>query len=90
MTKISEAMGMTTISQVSWIKENADCELYFISRQTDNWTTWVQRNFQRQFNLNFKIGSYKYLTCPNECDDTCWQPILYSGNDQLLENWKHR
>jgi hypothetical protein len=90
MTEISQAMGSTTISQINWLTDNTDCKLYFISRQSDNWTEWVQNNFKRQFNLDFKIGAHKYLTCPNECDNTCWQPILYCGNEEQLTQWKHR
>lgn len=90
MKEISQAMGLATISQIKWLEENTDCELYFISRQTDNWMTWVSRNYKRQFNLDFKVGKNKYLTCPNECDDSCWQSIIYQGNDTLLNHWKSK
>ena len=90
MSEISQAMGLATISQINWLSNNTDCKLYFISRQSDNWAEWVRDNFKRQFNLDFQIGPYKYLTCPNECDSTCWQSILYSGNDEQLTQWKHR
>jgi len=90
MKEISQAMGLATISQIEWLEKNTDCELYFISRQTDNWMTWVSRNYKRQFNLDFKVGKNKYLTCPNECDDSCWQKIIYQGNEQILDQWKRR
>jgi hypothetical protein len=28
--------------------------------------------------------------CPNECDDTCWQRIIYAGDESLLEQWKRK
>jgi hypothetical protein len=90
MKQISAAMGEATLSQIAWLKENTNCNLYFISRQTDNWMTWVTRNFKRQFNLDFTIAKNKYLTCPNECDDTCWQHIIYNGPDEILNSWKSR
>lgn len=90
LPRISDTMGYATISQIDWLKENTDCELYFISRQTDNWQEWVKNNFKKHFNLDFETAPYKYLTCPNECDDTCWQSIIYSGNAKLLKKWKHR
>jgi hypothetical protein len=74
--------------QIDWLTKNTDCQLYFISRQTANWEDWCIRQFQKQFNLSFTNGTYKYLTCPNECDDTCWQTIIYNGNKDLLTQWK--
>lgn len=82
--------GYTTIKQIEWLKENTDCQLYFVSRQTDNWKQWFIEGFQKQFNLTFYTDNYKYLTCPNECDDTCWQKIIYNGNEQLLTQWKRK
>lgn len=87
---MSPSFGRTAQSQVDWLKENTDYQLYFISRQTDNWEHWCIKNFQKQFNLAFETDNYKYLTCPNECDDTCWQKIIYNGNEQLLTQWKRK
>lgn len=89
-TVISEGMGQTTISQINWLTENTDCELFFISRETSNWMYWVSENFKKQFNLDFKIAENKYLTCPNQCDNSCWQHIIYNGNDELLNSWKSK
>ena len=90
MKEISQAMGQTTLSQISWLQSNIDLKLYFISRQTENWMYWVTRNFKRQFNLDFKIAENKYLTCPNECDDSCWQNIIYNGDTEILKSWKNK
>jgi len=90
MPEISQAMGFTTVNQIKWLNTNTTHQLYFISRQTDNWMTWVVNNFAKQFNLEFKIAKNKYLTCPNECDDTCWQHIIYNGNHDILKIWKSK
>jgi hypothetical protein len=90
MPEISQAMGKATLSQISWLKENTDYQFYFISRQTNNWMEWVTKNFKRQFDLNFKIAKNKYLTCSNEHDDSCWQSIIYIGDDSVLKIWKKR
>lgn len=90
MPEISQAMGAATLSQIAWLKENIDFKFYFISRQSDNWMEWVSNNFKRQFNLDFKIAENKYLTCPNEYDDTCWQKIIYNGDPEVLTQWKQK
>jgi len=90
LRKISDCMGHSAISQIEWLKSNTDCQLYFISRQTQHWDSWVITNFQHQFQLSFSTDSYKYLTCPDECEDTCWQKIIYNGNLELLEKWKRK
>jgi hypothetical protein len=87
---MSPSFAESAKSQISWLKDNTDCKLYFISRQTDNWEEWVMRNFKKVYGVTFQTDNYKYLTCPNECDNTCWQKIIYSGNQQILENWKRR
>lgn len=83
-------MGETVKDQINWLKENKDPELIFVSRQTDNWNDWVIENFKTQFNIEFKNDDNKYLTCPNECDDSCWQKIIYIGNPEILKSWKKR
>ena len=90
LRKISDCMGKSSISQIEWLDKNTDCKLYFVSRQTNHWDNWVISNFRSQFNLEFETDAYKYLTCPNECDDTCWQTIIYNGNLELLEQWKRK
>jgi hypothetical protein len=82
-------MGYSAKSQIEWLQQNTDCKLYFISRQTGNWQEWMSTHF-KDYGIDFKYDNYKYLTCPNECDDTCWQHIVYSGDEQLLNVWKRR
>lgn len=88
--KISNAMISNVRSQIAWLEKFTDYKLYFISRQTDNWMEWVAGKFKSQYDLDFKIAPNKYLTCPNECDDTCWQRVIYTGDEKLLNNWKSK
>ena len=87
---MSLSFGNTAQSQINWLRDNTDCQLYFISRQTENWESWCIKNFHDRFNLQFKTDNYKYLTCPNPTDITCWQKIIYNGNEQLLTQWKQK
>ena len=87
---MSPSFADSAKSQIAWLENNTNCKLYFISRQTDNWEEWVINNFQEVYGVSFKTDNYKYLTCPNECDDTCWQKIIYNGNEQLLSQWKQK
>lgn len=87
---MSPSFAESAKSQINWLNENTDCKLYFISRQTDNWEQWVIRNFKEVYNLHFETDKYKYLTCPNECDETCWQKIIFCGNSSVLDQWKRQ
>jgi len=89
LRKVSPSMGYSAASQIEWLKNNTDCQLYFISRQTDHWDSWMIENF-KEYGIDFKTDNYMYLTCPNECDETCWQRIIYNGNTELLSQWKRR
>lgn len=88
--RMSPSFGHSAISQITWLRENTECELYFISRQTPHWEKFVVDEFKTQHNILWQTNENKYLTCPNECDDTCWQKVLYNGNQELLKTWKHR
>ena len=89
LRRVSPSMGYSAASQIDWLTQNTDCRLYFISRQTDNWNNWMIEHF-KEYDIEFKTDNYMYLTCPNECDDTCWQRIIYAGDTTLLEQWKRR
>ena len=90
LQKLSPTMAAIAQSQIQWLKENTDCKLYFVSRQTANWDEWLIDRFKTGYNMDFKTDNYLYLTCPNECDETCWQRIIYNGDESLLEIWKRR
>lgn len=87
---MSASFGVSAQSQIDWLQNNTDYQMHFISRQTDNWEQWCITNFQDKFGLKFKTDNYKYLTCPNECDSTCWQNIIYNGDEEILSQWKKR
>jgi hypothetical protein len=87
---ISPSFEHSLRSQISWLKNNTECKMYFISRQTENWEHWCIREFRKQFDLEFATDNYRYLTCQNECDDSCWQKIIYSGDAELLTEWKRK
>jgi hypothetical protein len=89
LRKVSPSMGHSANSQIEWLKNNTDYRLYFISRQTDNWNDWMIEHF-KEYGIHFKTDNYMYLTCPNECDNTCWQRIIYNGDENLLDLWKRR
>ena len=86
---MSGSIGQMSQSQIAWLEQNTNYKMYFISRQTDNWEDWSIKNFQR-FGIELVAGNSKYLTCPNECDDSCWQRVIYNGNVELLDQWKQR
>jgi hypothetical protein len=85
---MSPSFGYTAKSQIQWLTENTNYELYFISRQKENWERWVMRMFKQHYEIVFKTDDYKYLTCSNESDETCWQKIIYHGNEIILDKWK--
>ena len=86
---MSENLGQIAQSQIEWLEQNTNYKMYFISRQTNSWENWLINNFKR-FNIDFVQGNNKYLTCPDECNDTCWQRIIYHGDKEILNQWKHR
>ena len=88
--RMSASFGETAKSQIEWLSENTDWELCFISRQSGNWEQFAIENFQRLIQTEFKTDNYRYLTCPNECDDSCWQKIIYHGNEDILKLWNRR
>lgn len=88
--RMSTSFGESVKSQINWLQQNTDYTLYFISRQTENWEQWCIDQFRDRFDLKFTKGTHKYLTCPNECDDTCWQSIIYNGDPTILELWKRK
>lgn len=89
-TFISEAMVGNLISQIKWLEQNTDFKLFFISREKDGWRDWSIQKFKEQFSINFKKAEGKYLTCPNESDDSCWQYLIYQGDHTVFSEWKHK
>jgi hypothetical protein len=87
---VSPQICLMVSEQYKWLKENTDCELIFVSRQYSNWRSMLIRDFEKYSELTFKTNNYKYLTCPNNYDSSCWQNIIYHGNERLLETWNHK
>ena len=87
--RMSPSFAESAKSQIEWLKNNVDIKLYFISRQTNNWEDWVMKNFN-SYGIEFETDKYKYLTCPNEEDYTCWQKIIYNGDHKILSQWKRQ
>jgi hypothetical protein len=77
------------MSHIEFAQQNLDYSLLFISRQTSNWQRFISRSFKK-YNLDFSYDDYYYLTCSNELDDSCWQKIIYLGDDSILPTWKRR
>ena len=88
ISRLSPGLGSMLHSQLDWLRENTDFKLAFVSRDSDNWQKFFLENFKNYFNLNFKMDNYKYLTCSNPEDQSCWQKIIYYGDDTLLTQWK--
>lgn len=89
LTKFSDE-GITLLkSQITWLQENTDSKLHFISREYEHWRKFTQRELVKH-NLIFSTTEHRYLTCDNTGDNTCWQYILYQGEHTLLENWNRR
>jgi hypothetical protein len=87
--------GMTVFSKtveahVNYTKQHLNAEIIFISRQYNNWQKFVVKQIKLHTGLEFEYDSYKYLTCSNLDDCSCWQPIMYLGNTKLLNQWSRK
>jgi len=87
---MSPSWGLSAQSQFTWLENNLPHELCFISRQSNNWQDFTRQEFSRQFHINWDTDNFRYLTCSNESDESCWQYILHIGNKSLLEKWKRK
>lgn len=83
-------VGPLITSQINWLKENTDFELIFISRETPNWQKWSVFQLSHNYGFEFEYDDYKYLTCPNFTNESCWQRIIYQGNKDLLKLWERK
>lgn len=87
LRNISTGSGLMTRSQLLWAKNQPDFKLAFISRQYDHWQQFIIKEFDKNYQIKFESDSYKYLTCDNPEDDTCWQRIIYQGDHKVLKTW---
>ena len=87
---VSPQICLMVSEQVKWLQNNTDSKLVFVSRQYNHWQSMLIRDFKKYSDLTFDTNNYKYQTCPNSDDDSCWQHIIYHGDDSLLNSWKHK
>lgn len=88
LTREASAVNVLMLKeQIEWLKVNRYSKLFFISRNKENWTSWAIKMLNQK-GLYFKTNDKKYLTCENEDDLSCWQKIIYQGDDSLLYLWK--
>ncbi len=77
-------------SQIEWIKNNYECEMVFISRESHNWQAWTIEQYKRLYDLDFDYDNYRYQVCSTPNDDSCFQRIIYQGNKNLLGEWTRK
>ena len=87
--EMTQGWADSVTSQINWLEQNLDYKLIFISRQTLNWQKHALEKFYN-YGITLKMDNYAYLTCPNECDNTCWQNIVYIGDESVLTQWPRR
>jgi hypothetical protein len=89
LKKMSPNVGQMVLDQISWLENNLDPKLVFISRQPPGWQKFTINTLQKDFNIEFKTNDYKYQTCTAD-DESCWQSIIYRGDESLLEQWNKK
>ena len=79
--------GVMLHSQIEWLKQHTDCRLVFVSRKGPLWQRFAINQYKKYFDLEFKTDAYKYCTCETPNDESCWQHIIYQGDESVLANW---
>lgn len=82
-----DALCQTVLVHTDFAYKNLNAKLVFMSRQYENWQKFTQRIIKKKTNLDFKYDSERYLTCSNHQDESCWQFILYNGDESLTHKW---
>ena len=80
--------GNVIEAQLNYCYQHLNAELVFMSRQYNNWQKFAQDILMKHIGILFEYDSQLYLTCNNINDDTCWQKIMYHGNQSLLKDWR--
>jgi len=86
---ISPGSAILTLSQLEWAKSQTNFKLAFISRQYEHWQKFIIDQFNKH-QIKFQSDNYKYLTCDNQNDITCWQKIIFQGESDILEKWTRK
>jgi hypothetical protein len=90
LKKMSPTIASMVKDQMAWLSANTDMELVFISREAENWQSFTMNTLQKDYGLEFKTDNYRYQTCAVALDATCWQHIIYRGNQSLLSQWNKK
>jgi hypothetical protein len=87
---IDKGFALLIQDQINWCKEN-DAQAVFMSRQTPGrWQEWAAGILNKMTGISFHLPNERFLTCSNEDDESCWQRIIFTGDVELLNNWKNR
>lgn len=84
--QLKPSAGIMLHSQIAWLNQYTDCKLVFVSREGLLWQNFTVNQYKR-FDLEFKTDIHKYRTCNTPNDDSCWQHIIYQGDESVLANW---
>lgn len=88
---ISPSFSASIQSQINWLDENTQHRMYFISRQTKpHWQDYGIASFKQTLNIDFSKSNKRYLTCPDANDESCWQEIIYVGDQTVLSEWSSK
>lgn len=88
--KLALEQGELLKSQINWLKENVECDMVFVSRESKYWQQWTVDQYRDQFGLEFKYDRHQYQVCSTPNDDSCFQRIIYQGPDELLNTWNRK
>ena len=80
----------TVESHVIYAEKHLGAKLVFMSRQSDKWQKFIKAIINKKVKLSFSYDNFSYLTCENQHDQSCWQKIIYKGNEDLLQNWQRK
>jgi hypothetical protein len=87
---IDKGFALLIQDQFDWCTLK-DARAVFMSRQTPGrWQEWAAGILSNMTGISFHLPTEQFLTCSNEDDDSCWQRIIFTGDVDLLNNWKNR
>jgi hypothetical protein len=87
---IDRGFGILIENQVEWCLENGAHGMFMSRQGNSKWQSWSLPIFKEQTDIEFIAPPQHFLTCDNETDSSCWQQILFYGDNNLLNTWKQR
>jgi len=90
LQNLAEEGRIMMYSQIKWLFDSTDCKLYFVSREGNYWQKFVVDEYKNRYKLDFSYDDYKYQTCTTPNDNSCWQKIIYRGDESLLQYWNKK